>query len=385
MIQPKYMDLEEMFARRVFRIPIYQRCYSWRDSQREDLFQDIDRLIRENLESHFMATIVCFDTKERSSVKAKEYQAYDLVDGQQRMTTLILLVKAISLRLPEDRDRQELHSILVKDDGHLILLQTNNSNQKIFNAYIREGRHPKDEDINTHADRHLAKAFRDCEKYVDKYYQSNSIYELSRAVRNRLGFVVYDTDDPKAVYTVFEVLNSRGLPVDWLDKAKSVVMGRAYELAPTEHVRKANIEELNSLWGQIYAKLALYPIPGDEVLRVAMTIRYGQETAKPLAAERALELCRSVCTTDRDAISVSQWLFDVTSRLVKLYENRILGPVTKILHARVLAVALHITDSLNNEEKNRALIQWERGTFRIYGLLGKDARTKIGDYVLTVS
>lgn len=381
MIQPQYMNLEQMFSRRVFRIPIYQRCYSWQEHQRKDLFQDIDRIIAESKEHHFMATIVCFDTKECTPVKSKEYQTYDLVDGQQRMTTLILLLKAISMKLPEEKDKQELQDILVKEDGHLILLQTNNSNQQIFNSYIRDGRHPKNDDIKTHADKNLAKAFRECERFVDKYYEVDKIFELSRAVRNRLGFVVYDTQDPKAVYTVFEVLNSRGLPVDWLDKAKSVLMGRAYELAPNEDVRRANIEELNSLWGQIYAKLALYPIHGDEVLRVAMTIRYGQESARPIPAERALDLCRIVCCIDKDAIIVSQWLYDVASQLVSLYENRVLGHVTRILHARILAVSLQITNSLNESERERAIAQWERSTFRIYGLLRKDSRTKVGDFV----
>jgi hypothetical protein len=57
---------------------------------------------------------------------------------------------------------------------------------------------------------------------------------LLRLVRNKLGFVVYDTDDNKIVYSVFEVLNSRGLDVEWLDKSKSALMGRAFEIPTSD-------------------------------------------------------------------------------------------------------------------------------------------------------
>jgi hypothetical protein len=60
MIQPKYVTLTGLFADRVFRIPSYQRFYSWQAKQREDLFTDIYTLSEvAGDEHHFMATIVC--------------------------------------------------------------------------------------------------------------------------------------------------------------------------------------------------------------------------------------------------------------------------------------------------------------------------------------
>ncbi len=44
MIQPRYETLQSLFSNRVFRIPHYQRFYSWRTKQREDLFNDLRKL-----------------------------------------------------------------------------------------------------------------------------------------------------------------------------------------------------------------------------------------------------------------------------------------------------------------------------------------------------
>src|SRR5438094_5369158 len=92
MIEPRYGVLQSLFADRVFRIPHYQRFYSWGNRQREDLFSDIRKLAGQKEDQHhFMATLVCHKTAETKSVGASQYRIYDIVDGQQRMTTLIIL------------------------------------------------------------------------------------------------------------------------------------------------------------------------------------------------------------------------------------------------------------------------------------------------------
>src|SRR5438874_1461324 len=125
MIEPRYGLLQSLFADRVFRIPHYQRFYSWGNRQREDLFSDIRKLAtQEGDQHHFMATLVCYKTPETKSVGASQYRIYDIVDGQQRMTTLIILLKCIELAMPKSSDdRNDLAKILVKRDGHLIFLQ----------------------------------------------------------------------------------------------------------------------------------------------------------------------------------------------------------------------------------------------------------------------
>lgn len=387
MIEPRYGVLQTLFADRVFRIPHYQRFYSWQKRQRDDLFNDLKKLAAgKEDQHHFMATIVCHRTAETKDVGAVQYRVYDIVDGQQRLTTLILLLKSIELALPEEsEDRKDLAKTLVKRDGHLILLQTNNANEFNFNRFIREGVAPSKTDIDTHSDRNLASAIRECKQFIESWTASRGILSLMRLVLHRLGFVVFDTEDSRVVYTVFEVLNSRGLAVDWLDKTKSVLMGRMYELSTSSPATEAEIESLQGIWGQIYREIAKEDVPGEEILRITSTLYYGPGQGKPRSAEESLDLLKKESTSFDKPRQISMRLLDVARKVVELYASTHLGPVTEILHARLLAVALKSASGVNESERQKLLEQWERVTFRIFGLFDKDSRTKVGDYVRLAS
>jgi hypothetical protein len=384
MIEPRYATLKTLFADRVFRIPQYQRFYSWQTRQREDLFSDLETLAERGGDNHhFMATIVCYRTGEVKPVGSTEYRVFDVVDGQQRMTTLILVLKSIELALDADSDeRAELAKVIVKRDGNLVLLQSNNANERIFNAFLREGRRPTRAEILTHADRNLADAIAQCADFVEHWReQHGDLMSLLRLVQNRLGFVIYDTEESRTVYSLFEALNSRGLAVDWLDKCKSLLMGQAFELAGSDAAATSAIDTLQNIWGEIYRQIAQVSVAGHEILRVTATLYYGTWQGKPLSAEESLEMIRRDADHPDKPRQIGERLLDVTRKLAALEENRFLGPITRILHARILGVALESTDSLSGTELRRALDQWERVTFRIFGLYGRDSRTKVGEYV----
>ena len=200
-------------------------------------------------------------------------------------------------------------------------------------------------------------------------------------VLHRLGFVVHDTEDSRAVYTVFEVLNSRGLDVDWLDKTKSMLMGRADELAASPEVAEAEIQGLQNLWGEIYRELAKEGVPGDEILRVTATLHYGAGAGKPRSAEDSMGRLREKCDSIYMPQRLSEWLLDYAAKLTSLHGDIYRGAVTEILHARLLAVAIMSARGVSEPERQNLLEQWERVSFRIFGLYGKDARERVGDYV----
>jgi hypothetical protein len=118
---------------------------------------------------------------------------------------------------------------------------------------------------------------------------------------------------------------------------------------------------------------------------VFATLRYGPWKGKPQPSEAALEAIRQECTAKEKPRQISDGLLDTTRKLVALQKNVFLGPVTEVLHARILAVALESGDHLTEKERARLLEQWERVTFRIFGLFRKDSRQEVGKYIRLAS
>src|SRR5206468_31660 len=126
----------------------------------------------------------------------------------------------------QHKQAEKLDAILVKEKKDLILLQTNHDARETLDAYLRQGDVGKLEAAKTLHQRELISAFRECEKFVVDWGNPVGLLDL---FKNNVKFVLFLLEDPGAVYTVFEVLNSRGLNVDWLDKMKSTLMGVAFE------------------------------------------------------------------------------------------------------------------------------------------------------------
>jgi len=396
MIQPEFKSLIELLERKLFRIPEYQRHYSWQSKQRRDLFEDIKTLQEERKRYddrfHFMATIVCLKTKDKQQVGSNTYYVYDVVDGQQRLTTLIILLKAISKRLKEDKqdiEADEIDKLLVKNDGRLIILQNNHDNRSLLRNYLENGLLPSEEAIETAADENLSDAIKECERFVNSF---DNTVELLTLIKSYLYFIFQSMEDRGAVYRIFEALNSRGLDVDWLDKCKSLLMGLLYEYAMSEdeNVFDQQLNELHRYWSQIYSAIGLYPIRGSEILQFAATLKSKTDAGRPLSAEDALEFIKAECVKPEGneqkiikIVSYTAWIKDVTTCLANLYADKKRNAVTEILQARLLAVAIMLRFRVDADIKDREklLDQWERTSFKIFGIFRKDAREKRGDYV----
>ena len=378
--RPDYFTLDELLSRRLFHIPLYQRAYSWNRKQRKDMFSDIENLKGTPESFHFMATVVGLRRTSRL-IGADQYSVIEVVDGQQRLTTLVLLLKAIEqeLKCLRPDDAQDLQRILVKgDDLDLILLQTNHDNSDYCADYLRLGESTDVSDAQTLADKELLSAIHECKSFVNTW---DAPMELLTIVKNQLHFIFYQIENEAAVYTVFETLNDRGLDVSWLDKLKSRLMGVAFRNNPDNS--REHINELHWIWGRIYWAVGLRQGLSTEALRFGATLISSASLSKPLGEEGAVKsFTEQVGTSTPEAITVSKWLLKVTTAvdrfLADMRGSR--EAVTEISQARLLAVAILLSD-FSAGEKTQLLNEWEKTTFRIFGLLNKDARTGVGNYV----
>lgn len=399
MIHPEFKPLIEIINNKLFRIPEYQRHYSWQKKQRDELFRDIKKIKsvegRSEEKTHFMATIVCLKTKDKEPVGSDTFYVYDVVDGQQRITTLIVLLKSISIKLRKEAQKSDhikldeankIDRILVKDDARLIILQSNHDNRLILRNYLQNGSHSDDKSIKTIADRNMIQAIKECERFVNS---DSDIVKLLAVIKNNLYFIFHSLEDKGSVYTIFEVLNSRGLDVDWLDKCKSLLMGLLYENTATigrDDTFNQHLNELHSYWSEIYKEIGTQEIPGHEIIRFAATLKEASDAGRPLSSEDAINFFKSDCEVQENVavqkiLDNTIWLKEVTSCLASLYKDKRRIAVTDITQARLLAVSIMLRQDLPEESRKQLLDQWEKTTFRIFGFFRKDSRTKVGEYV----
>ena len=101
MIESKKLYIKEIFDR-WYRIPEYQRPYVWGKDQISELLNDLSEAINHNDQGQYFLGSMVLQNKNQSN-DSLNYLEYDVLDGQQRLTTLFLLI-AVIRDLTQDND-----------------------------------------------------------------------------------------------------------------------------------------------------------------------------------------------------------------------------------------------------------------------------------------
>ena len=302
-----------------------------------------------------MATVVTL-RKSTELIGTDKHQISEIVDGQQRITTLILILKGIQRLLGdsdglEGRAAKELADLLVKPHTDaLLLLQTNQDTSAYFAHYLRTGQHPDVDAAKTLSDRELLRAMGQCEEFVETWKAEDSLIELLALLKNQLTFVLHEIEDESAVYTIFEVLNSRGLEVNSIDRLKSSLMGSAFELKTDRKMEL--IEALHSTWANIYRCIGLRQGLNTEALRFAATLATDKSPSKPLGEHDSVENLKKPANTAKKIGETATWLLTVARACDALKADRRLNAVTRISQARLVAAALNLLSDLDKKDRN---------------------------------
>lgn len=225
----------------VYAIPRYQREYTWGKNQWENLFDDV----LENDPGYFLGSIICIN----QSTDVLSVQKLELVDGQQRLTTLSLLFASVYHALKsqetdlDDEQRVELINlkrklVLKKGDDQIRLIpQIQNNNNPDYRAVLAEIGIISECDVPAYAgNRKIFRAYR--------YFQDR-IDEMANGRSNRLGTIMEFLDKVSHAclvkievashadaYTLFESLNNRGMPLTAIDLIKNKLLARLESIEP---------------------------------------------------------------------------------------------------------------------------------------------------------
>lgn len=243
----------------VYDIPRYQREYTWKKEQWEKMFDDI----QENEAGYFLGSIICIN----QSGDPNDIQHLELVDGQQRMTTLSLLFAAIyqslhGIETLDEDQRNELinlkRKLVLRNDQNQLRVtpQIQNNNLPDYKSVLIESGalSSPQEPLPNAGNRRIYKAYRYFQDRITKLLQNNSnittstfnlLQKVSMAVLVKIQVRTHSD-----AYTLFESLNNRGVPLSAIDLIKNKLLAKL-ERVDSEH----SIDEHFATWNQLLTYL----------------------------------------------------------------------------------------------------------------------------------
>jgi uncharacterized protein with ParB-like and HNH nuclease domain len=225
-----------------FKVPAYQRSYAWEVDHVESLLTDINDAIKNKEKEYFLGSVV---------VTAGQNNRCDVVDGQQRLTTVSLIISAIKDIFSEDGDTKTSASIeseflastdrkTKEKEPKLILNEIDN---EVFQELIENI-----DDVDCASYRRIShikliNAANFCKKYLknmcDKSKDSDSdLHELLDYLETNMKIIVVTAPDDSNAFIIFETLNDRGLELAISDLLKNYLFHRSGD----------KIDETKSRW-----------------------------------------------------------------------------------------------------------------------------------------
>ncbi len=258
-----------------YRIPRFQRDYSWTNEEWEDLWMDLQGTLKADGENaHYMGYLV---------LQSADDKTFDVIDGQQRLTTISLIVLAILKNIqrlinagndaePNQRRMDQIRQTYVGylDPVTLVSrpkLTLNRNNNTYFQTYLVPLGHLPQRGFRA-SEHALRKAFEWFDKRVADYLKSSTgdegmrLAKLVEEISDRLFFTVITVTDELNAYKVFETLNARGVRLSATDLLKNYLFSVLDRGGETDH----ELRNLEDRWEAIVGRLQSENFP--DFLRV---------------------------------------------------------------------------------------------------------------------
>lgn len=286
------VHVPRLFDRKIFRVPRYQRGYSWQNQQLEDFWGDILNMPLDR--GHYTGDI-CLEQVVNPGELEREiwrcnkwvfdegYVPFYVIDGQQRLTTIVILMQVIGEMLKTNERIGLYYKERIFSDFIYVPL---NEEQPDFGSYVfgyaddqvsfeyfksKIVNHRTDEyrGIITSYTKNLANAKRFFEEHVPE--DRNRLLEILRRITKGLRFDIKVLNNDPDIYVRFETINNRGKPLTTLELLKNRLMHLSTLLPNAVPEEVTGLQErVNTCWGQIYEYLGkneTKPLDDDDFLR----------------------------------------------------------------------------------------------------------------------
>ena len=254
--------ISHFYNKRIYIVPPYQRGYSWGERQIHDLLNDLKYAIKLD-SNHYMGTITIHKQKESERIGLSQYEIYNIVDGQQRFTTIILILSYLIKALKNDKkfenDINEKEAYYIINKGsYLFRYEIDKVSEAYFRSIILEK-----EDLSTLDENLYTRNLKKAKQIIFDYFQedSNKNQELKYliAFEDKLRFNEYIVNSTSDIGVVFETMNNRGIGLSDLEIVKNrlLYLSSKINIEDEEHSSVQSINNINTKWAQILRNLTL--------------------------------------------------------------------------------------------------------------------------------
>ena len=257
-----------------YRVPRFQRDYSWGSDEWDDLWQDIVGLFDEEGEpAHYLGYLV---------LQSSDSKQFDIIDGQQRMTTLSVMVLAglshlqdlVNAGLDADNNRRRQEQLQNSYIGYLdpvtlvpqSKLELNRYNNRFYQRYLVPLERIPSRNLNA-SEHQLRKAFgwfkdRIKGRVGTQVSSGKDFAGFIDKLVDKLFFTVITVTDELNAFKVFETLNARGVRLSSTDLLKNYL----FSIISTDDIHDIEMQALEDLWERVVGVLGSESFP--EFLRI---------------------------------------------------------------------------------------------------------------------
>ncbi len=283
-------SLQNIFFGRMFRIPDYQRGYAWEETQWRELLEDLELLSPEK--DHYTGTLVLCPADgqpRRTDVDGNSYELLDVVDGQQRLTTIVLLIDAICEEMRSTEGLQIMapglrKTYVVTSDQvgqSMPKLVLNRDCRDYFGQVVLgQGMAVGGPRIRSHQLLSEARA------YFSQYLKGKRaslgdgfagwLDGLRQKTTQQLKVLVYVVGAESEAGVIFETMNSRGKPVTEMEKVKNYLLYLSTKLELQSAHDLGTV--INTTWTHIFESLMTAGLANgdheDQLLRAHWLMAY---------------------------------------------------------------------------------------------------------------
>lgn len=240
-IKSEKILVKDIFSTMWFRIPEYQRPYIWSKDEVNELLDDLIFAQAEKPDQEYFLGSFVFQSKKADPKQGQDFNENDLLDGQQRMTTLLMLFACIRDLSDSDKVRPSCKKSIFQKGDEIdeipertrIVFAIRQAVQDFVDEFVKvDGGTNREKDLEKIATTsddpsipNMARAILEMRQYLTDPERRISLEDFLKFIRNRVLLIFVATEDLDDAFRLFMILNDRGVPLRNSDILKSLNLG----------------------------------------------------------------------------------------------------------------------------------------------------------------